>query len=103
MRIQVLVTVIGVAFLLVLVPVAIFQRRVAAAGPQLPARPAPIPESFGPGNLAPPTYIAAPIARSLTTAQVALGVFLGLWMFALSCAAVTFGLMAAAGQHWNAP
>ncbi len=81
--------------LMVLIPVAVYQRRAAVDPPTTTTERAGnegAPRAPRPAIT--PTY--TPNARnSLTTGQVALGVFLGLWMFAISGAILTLALMAA--------
>lgn len=96
---QVVLPIAGLALLIILIPFAVHQRRMASADPRTTpvgmAINEAIPRSPGPAF----TVAHAPSARtSLTTGQVALGVFLGLWMFAISSVILTFGLMVAIGN-----
>lgn len=96
---QVVLPIAGLALLIILIPFAVYQRHMASADPRTTpvgmAINEAIPRSPGPAF----TVAHAPSVRnSLTTGQVALGVFLGLWMFAISSAILTFGLMVAIGN-----
>ena len=73
--------------LIVLVPVAVIQRRNAAlAVASVAAAPELNPAGFAPpANQAhPPTPGSASVARPITAGSIAVGVWLGLWLFAIS-------------------
>jgi len=82
-----LIALIGLALLAVLVPVAVHQRRSVATGTgpnpvaattQMPATARELPMS----------YTTAPRAQPTSVARIAVGVFLGMWMFAISAALI---------------
>jgi hypothetical protein len=96
---QVILPFAGLAVLIILIPFAVYQRRLASANPRTTpvglASNETIPRSRGPAFAVAHT----PSGRnSLTTGQVALGVFLGMWMFVISSAILTFGLIVAVGN-----
>ena len=96
---QVVLPIAGLALLIILIPVAVHQRRMASGDPRTTpvgmATNDALPRSPGPAF----TVAHSPSARnSLTTSQIALGVFLGMWMFAISSAILTLGLMVAVGN-----
>ncbi len=88
----------GVAALAILIPLAVVQRRATArtafadTGAEATALPPP------PGvPLGRPKPVAA-ARSSITTGQIALGVFIGLWCFTISAALIGFALIVAARE-----
>jgi|JI10StandDraft_1071094.scaffolds.fasta_scaffold122631_4 hypothetical protein len=91
---QVIVSFIGLALLMVLIPVAVHQRRLASGDSRSPSPEVAVIDSTMRG--AGPNFAAAhvPSARgSLSVGQIAWGVFLGLWMFTISVGILAFGFM----------
>jgi hypothetical protein len=98
----VLTALIGGALLVILTPLAIRQRRgsSAVASPLQPEASAAMSTWA-----APPPPMPAPTGkattRSLTSGQIALGVFLGLWMFVVSVGVPTFFVVDALSKRWR--
>ncbi|HAM23837.1 MAG TPA: hypothetical protein DCQ04_16540 [Actinobacteria bacterium] len=92
----VVVSAIGLALLMVLVPMAVHQRRLAAGGSRLAA---PDPALNDGAVLSyTPTFSTGhtPSASApFSVGQVAVGVFLGLWMFTITAGILAVGIMVA--------
>ena len=105
MSTQLVAVLCGVAALVILIPIAIHQRRGVANGLQASVNGSPpigVPPIGVPliGHPAPPAPLYAKLGRQpLSVGGAALAVFLGLWMFAISAAVFALLAWAAIGHQ----
>jgi hypothetical protein len=89
----IVVIALGVVALAVLVPVAVTQRRPAPIFAGNPVGDASSVHRALPPPVAPAVAARAAVRGGPTSMQIALGVFIGLWLFALSTVPVAFALL----------